>query len=37
MAFSLFLTPDPTFIAQAVVAILLGVLFEFSLVLVRLF
>lgn len=37
MAFSLFLTPDPTFIAQAVVAVLLGVLFEFSLVLVRLF
>ena len=37
LAFSLFLTPDPTFIAQAVVAVLLGVLFEFSLLLVRLF
>jgi sec-independent protein translocase protein TatC len=37
LAFSLFLTPDPTFIAQVVVAILLGVLFEFSLLLVRLF
>jgi sec-independent protein translocase protein TatC len=37
LAFSLFLTPDPTFIAQIVVAILLAVLFEFSLLLVRLF
>jgi len=37
LAFSLFLTPDPTFIAQVVVAILLGILFEFSLLLVRLF
>lgn len=37
LAFSLFLTPDPTFIAQAVVALLLGILFEFSLLLVRLF
>ncbi|WP_292372690.1 twin-arginine translocase subunit TatC [Methanosarcina sp. UBA411] len=37
MAISLFLSPDPTFIAQIVVALLLGVLFEFSLLLVRLF
>ncbi|HII80237.1 MAG TPA: twin-arginine translocase subunit TatC [Methanosarcina sp.] len=37
MAFSLFLSPDPTFIAQIVVAILLAVLFEFSLLLIRLF
>ncbi|WP_410507066.1 twin-arginine translocase subunit TatC [Methanosarcina hadiensis] len=37
LAFSLFLTPDPTFIAQIVVAVLLAVLFEFSLLLVRLF
>lgn len=37
LAFSLFLSPDPTFIAQIVVAILLAVLFEFSLLLVRLF
>jgi len=37
MAFSLFLSPDPTFIAQIVVAVLLAVLFEFSLLLVRLF
>ncbi len=37
LALSLFLTPDPTFIAQIVVAILLVVLFEFSLLLVRLF
>lgn len=37
MAFSLFLSPDPTFIAQIVVALLLVVLFEFSLLLVRLF
>ncbi len=37
MAFSLFLTPDPTFIAQLVVALLLAVLFEFSLLLIRLF
>lgn len=37
MAFSLFLTPDPTFIAQIVVALLLAVLFEFSLLLIRLF
>ena len=37
LAFSLFITPDPTFIAQIVVAILLAVLFEFSLLLVRLF
>jgi sec-independent protein translocase protein TatC len=37
MAFSLFLSPDPTFIAQIVVALLLAVLFEFSLLLVRLF
>lgn len=37
LAFSLFLTPDPTFIAQIVVAILLAILFEFSLLLVRLF
>jgi sec-independent protein translocase protein TatC len=36
MAFSLFLSPDPTFIAQIVVALLLAVLFEFSLLLVRL-
>jgi sec-independent protein translocase protein TatC len=37
MAVSLFLSPDPTFIAQIVVAFLLGVLFEFSLLLVRFF
>lgn len=37
MAVSLFLSPDPTFIAQIVVAFLLGVLFEFSLLLIRLF
>lgn len=37
MALSLFLSPDPTFIAQIVVALLLGVLFEFSLLLVRIF
>ncbi len=37
MAFSLFLSPDPTFIAQIVVALLLVVLFEFSLILIRLF
>lgn len=37
LAFSLFLSPDPTFIAQIVVAILLAVLFEFSLLLIRLF
>ncbi len=37
MAVSLFLSPDPTFIAQIVVAFLLGVLFEFSLLVVRLF
>jgi len=37
MAFSLFLSPDPTFIAQILVAFLLGVLFEFSLLLIRLF
>ena len=36
LAFSLFLSPDPTFIAQIVVALLLAVLFEFSLLLVRL-
>ncbi|WP_269849609.1 twin-arginine translocase subunit TatC [Methanosarcina horonobensis] len=34
---SLFLSPDPTFIAQILVALLLVVLFEFSLLLVRLF
>jgi len=37
MTLSLFLSPDPTFIAQIVVALLLGILFEFSLLLVRLF
>lgn len=37
VAFSLFLSPDPTFIAQIVVALLLAVLFEFSLLLARLF
>ena len=37
MAFSLFLSPDPTFIAQIVVAFLLAVLFEFSLLLVGYF
>lgn len=37
MALSLFLSPDPTFIAQIVVALLLAVLFEFSLLLIRLF
>jgi sec-independent protein translocase protein TatC len=34
---SLFLSPDPTFIAQILVSILLVVLFEFSLLIVRLF
>lgn len=34
---SLFLSPDPTFIAQILVALLLAVLFEFSLLLVRFF
>ena len=37
VAFSFFLSPDPTFIAQIVVALLLVVLFEFSLLLIRLF
>lgn len=37
MAFSLFLSPDPTFIAQILVAFLLAVLFEFSLLLIRIF
>ena len=37
MAVSLFLSPDPTFIAQILVALLLGVLFEFSLLIIRLF
>jgi sec-independent protein translocase protein TatC len=37
MVFSLFLSPDPTFIAQIVVALLLAFLFEFSLLLIRLF
>jgi sec-independent protein translocase protein TatC len=37
LAFSLFLSPDPTFIAQIVVALLLVVLFEFSLLRIRLF
>ena len=37
IAFSLFLSPDPTFIAQIVVMLLLVVLFEFSLFLIRLF
>jgi len=37
MAISLFLSPDPTFIAQILVAFLLGILFEFSLLLIRLF
>jgi sec-independent protein translocase protein TatC len=37
MAVSLFLSPDPTFIAQILVALLLGVLFEFSLLVIRLF
>ena len=37
IAFSLFLSPDPTFIAQIVVMLLLVVLFEFSLLLIRLF
>ncbi|AKB54380.1 MULTISPECIES: twin-arginine translocase subunit TatC [Methanosarcina] len=37
MAVSLFLSPDPTFIAQILVAFLLVVLFEFSLLLIRLF
>lgn len=36
-ALSLFLSPDPTFISQVLVALLLVVLFEFSLVLVRFF
>jgi sec-independent protein translocase protein TatC len=35
--FSLFLSPDPTFIAQALVAFLFGILFEFSLLFARLF
>ena len=37
MAVSLFLSPDPTFIAQILVTLLLAVLFEFSLLLIRLF
>lgn len=37
IAVSLFLSPDPTFIAQILVAFLLGILFEFSLLLIRLF
>ena len=37
VAFSFFLSPDPTFIAQIAVALLLAVLFEFSLLLIRLF
>jgi sec-independent protein translocase protein TatC len=37
LAFSLFLSPDPTFIAQVVVTVLLAVLFEFSLLLIRIF
>lgn len=37
VAFSLFLSPDPTFIAQILVAFLLGILFEFSLLLIRIF
>ena len=37
LAVSLFLSPDPTFIAQILVAFLLGVLFEFSLLIVRIF
>lgn len=37
MAFSLFLSPDPTFVAQILVAFLLAILFEFSLLLIRLF
>ena len=37
IAFSLFLSPDPTFIAQIVVMLLLVVLFEFSLLLIRFF
>ncbi len=37
LALSLFLSPDPTFIAQFLVALLLVILFEFSLLLVRLF
>jgi sec-independent protein translocase protein TatC len=37
LTFSLFLTPDPTFIAQLLVAFLLGILFEFSLLLIRIF
>ena len=37
LAFSLFLSPDPTFIAQILVAFLLAVLFEFSLLLIRIF
>ncbi|AKB20121.1 MULTISPECIES: twin-arginine translocase subunit TatC [unclassified Methanosarcina] len=36
-ALSLFLSPDPTFIAQFLVALLLVILFEFSLLLVRFF
>ncbi|MCQ1536436.1 twin-arginine translocase subunit TatC [Methanosarcina sp. KYL-1] len=36
-ALSLFLSPDPTFIAQVLVALLLVILFEFSLLLVRFF
>ncbi|MDD2440366.1 MAG: twin-arginine translocase subunit TatC [Methanosarcinaceae archaeon] len=35
--FALFLSPDPTFISQALVALLLVILFEFSLILVRFF
>lgn len=34
---ALFLSPDPTFISQCVVAVLLVILFEFSLLLVRFF
>lgn len=37
VTFSLFLSPDPTFIAQFLVALLLGLLFEFSLLFARLF
>jgi sec-independent protein translocase protein TatC len=37
LAVSLFLSPDPTFIAQMVVALVLGFLFELSLLVVRLF
>jgi sec-independent protein translocase protein TatC len=37
IAFSLFLSPDPTFIAQIVVMLLMVVLFEFSLLLISFF